>query len=50
MGERGSHPAPIGAGGLTAGFDVDLALAEHGSAGAGRCFSRPRVMAVTPVG
>jgi len=67
LGERGSHPTPIGAAGLTCpgaaglrrergsaaggcrGFDVDLTSAENGSAGAGRCFVRPWVTAVTPL-
>jgi len=44
-------PTLIGAafGLLPLGVDVDLASAEHGSAGAGRCFVRPWVMAVTPL-
>jgi hypothetical protein len=31
------------------GFDVDLTSTENGSAGAGRCFVRPWVTAVTPL-
>jgi len=39
-------PGGMGAGGCR-GFDGDLTSAENGSAGAGRCFVRPWVMAVT---
>jgi hypothetical protein len=40
----------VGGGGWRGrGFDVDLTSAEHGSAGAGRCFVRPWVIAVTPL-
>lgn len=38
-----------GGGWRVPGLDVDLASAENGSAGAGRCFVRPWVTAVTPL-
>jgi hypothetical protein len=41
-------PGGVAAGGCW-GLDVDLAPAGNGSAGAGCCFSRPWVMAVTPL-
>jgi hypothetical protein len=47
LGERVSHPTLISAAFGLLPLGVDVASAGHGSAGAGRCFSRPWVMAVT---